>query len=452
MKVIVVGCTHAGTAAVQEIINQHPETEVTVYERRTDISFLSCGIALYLGGEVHDLDDLFLNHADVLEAQCPNLNFKLQHDVLHINAEHHTIEVEDLVSGEVKVDHYDKLIFTTGSYPVVPPIQGVTIPRVLLCKNYDDAQAIAKAAEKAYQIAIIGGGYIGVELAEAYSHTGHAVALINGVRPLLSHYADAEISQMVRADLQAHGVEMVDETALKFDSDADKVYIQTDQGERSADLGIVCVGFRPMTELLHDQVALNDDDSVHVDDYMQTSDSDIFAAGDAVAVHFNPTGKDAYTPLATNAVRQGKLAGINIFKRRVKYMGTQATSALTLFGKTLASTGLTENYARKSGFDAGAVTLSVNYRPDFMATTTPVVMRLVYDRANRQILGGQLYSEYDVAQSANLLSVMIQNRNTIDDLAYVDMLFNPHYDYPWNYLNLLGQAAVTHAETTTQED
>ncbi|KRM71744.1 FAD-dependent oxidoreductase [Lacticaseibacillus brantae] len=452
MKVIVVGSTHAGTAAVQEIINQHPETEVTVYERRPDISFLSCGIALYLGGEVHNLDDLFLNHADVLEKSAPKLHFQLEHDVTHIDAANHTVTVVDLKTNAQFTDHYDKLVFSAGSYPVIPPLQGVTIPRVLLCKSYDDAVAIHKTAATASKILIIGGGYIGVELAEAYSHSGKAVGLINGVRPLLSHYADQEVSQRVRADLEDHGVTLYDETALKFDGDDHQVFVQTDLGEHQADLAIVCVGFRPMTELLHDQVAMNADDSVHVDDYMQTSNPDIFAAGDAVAVHFNPTGKDAYTPLATNAVRQGKLAGINLFKRRVKYMGTQATSALTLFGKTLASTGLTELYAKKSGFAAEAVTLTVNYRPTFMASTVPVLMRLVFDSANRQILGGQLYSEYDVSQSANLLSVMIQNRNTIDDLAYVDMLFNPHYDYPWHFLNLLGQAAVARADSTTQED
>ena len=453
MKVIVVGCTHAGTAAVQEIITHHPEAEVVVYERRPDIAFLSCGIALYLNGTVTQLDELFTTNVKSLEAFGANVKFELEHDVLDIDATTHEISVQDLGSGRITTDTYDKLIYTAGSFPVVPPIQGVSLPGVLMCKDYNDAQRIYETAKTAHSIMIVGGGYIGVELAEAYSHTGHEVSLINGVRPLLSHYVDASLANLVRLDLESHGVQMLlDEVAMKFDNDGERVFIQTSKGERYADLAVVCVGFQPQTELLHDQVVMNADGSIHVDDYMQTSDPDIFAAGDAVAVHFNPTGKDAYAPLATNAVRQGKLVGRNLFGKRVKYMGTQATSALTLYDKTLAATGLTLVRAKTSGFNAAAVTMTVNYRPTFMPSTVPITMSLVYDKANRQILGAQLYSQYDIAQSANLISVMIQNRNTIDDLAYVDMLFNPHYDYPWNYLNLLGQEAVEQADSQTQED
>jgi NADPH-dependent 2,4-dienoyl-CoA reductase/sulfur reductase-like enzyme len=213
-----------------------------------------------------------------------------------------------------------------------------------------------------------------------------------------------------------------------------------------ADLAVVCVGFRAMTELLEGQVATNPDGSLHVNEYMQTSDPDIYAGGDAVAVHFNPTGHDSYAPLATNAVRQGKLAGRNVFGNTVRYMGTQSTSAMRLYNKTLACTGMTYQRARAEGFNAASVTLTDSYRPEFMADAYPVTMVLVYDRDNRRILGAQLLSQHDITQSANLVSVMIQNRNTIDDLAYVDMLFNPWYDKPWNYLNLLGQKAVEQAD------
>lgn len=452
MKIAVIGCTHAGTAAVRQIISTHPDATVDVFERRADISFLSCGIALYLEGTVKQLESMMYDSPSALEAAGPNVHVHLRHDVLSIDPKDKMLTVQNMVDQEKFTQHYDKLIFTTGSYPVVPPIQGVSLPRVLMCKNYDDAVAIKKTAENATNIAIIGGGYIGVELAEAYSRTGHGVTFINGVHPLLSHYVDPEISSKVEDELKKHGVTtFLNEVALQFDSDEHSVYIKTDKGERKADLAVVCVGFRPMTELLDDKVVMNADGSIHVNDYMQTSDPDIFAAGDTVAVHFNPTGKDAYAPLATNAVRQGKLAGINVFGNRVKYMGTQSTSALRLYDYSLACTGLTESRAKKLGFHTGAVTLTDNYRGEFMPTTAPVTMRLIYDADNRQILGGQLYSQYDIVQSANLLSVMIQNKNTIDELAYVDMLFNPHYDKPWNYLNLLGQAAVEQADVEAQK-
>lgn len=447
MKIAVVGCTHAGTAAVTQILATHPETTVDVFERRKDISFLSCGIALYLEGTVKRLEDMFYADAAGLEALGPDVHVHLNHDVTEIDAAAHQISVQDMTSQEKYTQTYDKLIMSTGSYPVIPPIQGVNMPRVLMCKTYDDAQAIKETAQDADSIAIIGGGYIGVELAEAYSRTGHKIQFINGVHGVLSHYVDQDLSDIVTKELRDHGVTtFLNETALKFDSDDEHVYIRTTKGERQADLAVVAVGFQPMTELLIDQVDMNDDGSIHVNDYMQTSDPDIYAAGDTVAVHFNPTGRDAYTPLATNAVRQGKLAGVNVFGNKIKYMGTQSTSAMRIYDYTLACSGMTAARARKDGFNVGAVTYTDNYRGEFMPTTTPVTMRLVWDQDNRQILGGQLISKYDISQSANLLSVMIQNKNTIDDLAYVDMLFNPHYDRPWNYLNLLGQAAVAQAE------
>ncbi|MFD1392353.1 FAD-dependent oxidoreductase [Lacticaseibacillus jixianensis] len=449
MKIAVVGCTHAGTAAVVQIATEHPEATVDVYERRGDISFLSCGIALYLEGTVTDPQTLFYASKESLEALGPNIHVHLRHDVLSVDAKHHSLAIQDMTNRQKYSATYDKLIVSTGSYPVVPPIQGVSVPRVLMCKNYDDALAIKATAQNARRIAVIGGGYIGVEIAEAYSRIGHEILFINGVHHLLSHYVDVPLAKEVEAELGRHGVDAhLQEVALKFDSDQDHVYITTDKQEWQADLAVVCVGFQPMTELVDGQVNMNADGSIHVNDYMQTSSPDIYAAGDTVAVHFNPTHRDAYAPLATNAVRQGKLAAINLFGNKVRYMGTQATSALRLYDKTLACTGLTLARAQKAGFDAAAVDLVDHYRPEFMPSTARLSMRLVYDRSNRRILGGQLFSQYDVAQSANLLSVMIQNHNTIDELAYVDMLFNPYYDRPWNYLNLLGQKAVEQADAT----
>ena len=169
MKVVVVGCTHAGTAAVRELLMRHPETEVDVFERREDISFLSCGIALYLEGTVGRLEDMFYATPASLEALGPNVHVHLKHDVLSIDGAGHVIVAEDLKTGTQQHYPYDKLIMTTGSYPVIPPVSGVSVPRVLMCKSYDDARRIKESAKDAETIAIVGGGYIGVELAEAYS-------------------------------------------------------------------------------------------------------------------------------------------------------------------------------------------------------------------------------------------------------------------------------------------
>ncbi|UQS86201.1 FAD-dependent oxidoreductase (plasmid) [Nicoliella spurrieriana] len=445
MKVIVIGCTHAGTFAVKEILKEHPDAQVTVYERNDNISFLSCGIALYLDGKVSDPQGLFYSNPKELSELGANV--QMLHDVKSVDTTAKQIEVEDLDSKKVTTESYDKLVVTTGSRPVLPPIEGVDNKNVYFCKNWHDAQVLfEKARGKDQRITIVGSGYIGAELAEAYSNHGHAVNLVDTNDRVMSKYFDKKFTDEIEDSYKQHGVKLfLGQRVAKFAGD-DELTITTDKGEIKSDMAILCVGFKPNTDLLKGQVDMLPNGAIKTNDYMQTSNPDVFGAGDSVAVHYNPTNTDAYIPLATNAVRQGILVGKNLEKPTVKYMGTQSSSGLELYGNAIVSTGLTMENAKRQGVKASEVIIEDNYRPEFMPTTTPVLMSLVYDPDTRRILGGALMSKYDISQSANTLSVCIQNRNTIDDLAMVDMLFQPNFDRPFNYLNILGQAAQAQAD------
>ena len=199
---------------------------------------------------------------------------------------------------------------------------------------------------------------------------------------------------------------------------------------------------RPSTELLKDKVDMLPNGAIIVDDYMRTSNPDIFAAGDSCAVNYNPNGGHAYIPLATNAVRMGFLVGKNIFEPKMKYRGTQSTSGLHLFGFNIGSTGVTDSSSKAFGLETKSVLFEDFYRPEFMPTNEKILMRLVYEKDTLRIVGGQVMSKYDVTQSANTLSLAIQGRMTIEDLALVDFFFQPHFDRPWNYLNLLAHKAL----------
>lgn len=442
MKVIVVGCTHAGTAAVEQILESHPEAEVTVYERDDNISFLSCGIALYLGNRVKHLEDMFYSSPADLEQLGAKVYMK--HDVLKIDAKNKRIMCEDLTTHKIINDTYDKLIMTTGSMVAVPPITGISDTKILMCKSYAQAQAIYETAKNHRNITIVGAGYIGVELAESYANTEHEVTLIQSRDQLLNNYLDIDMAENVVTLLKEHDVKVfLNERVTGFTrDDNDQVLIETNQGQHHADLVIVCTGFIANTELLRGQVKMDRHGAIVINEYTQTSDPDIYAAGDACTVNFNPTGKPTYIPLATNAIRQGALAGVNVFGNTQKYMGTQATSAMELFGYTVASTGLTLKNALAHGINADSVTYHDNYRPAYMPTTDMLTLKLIYNKDNHLILGAQLFSKHEVAQSANTISVCIQNQNTIEQLAFMDMLFQPNYDNPFNYLNIVAQMAV----------
>lgn len=443
MKTIVIGCTHAGTSAVKSILNNQPGMEVVVYERNDNVSFLSCGIALYVGDVVKDAQSLFYSDPEELTALGAQVN--MEHNVLEVDEVNKTVTVLNMLTNETLVDSYDKLVLATGSWPIEPPIPGVEAENILLCKNYNQALEIFKRKQDAENVVIVGGGYIGIELVEAFHDTGKKVTLIDGLDRVLNKYLDKEFTDILENDFREKGITLaLDQTVTSFEKDDNgKVKaVNTPEGRFEADLVIMCVGFRPNNELMKDKIDTLPNGAIKVNKFMQTSNPDIYAAGDNVAVHYNPTQDQTYIPLATNAVRMGSLVGYNILEDKIAYRGTQGTSGLYLFGFNIGSTGLTVGSAEHFGIEVDSVVLEDNYRPEFMPTTEKVLMKLVYRKDNKKIVGGQLMSKYDITQSANTLSLAIQNGMTVEDLAYVDFFFQPHFDRPWNYLNLLAQAAL----------
>lgn len=444
MKVVIIGCTHAGTITASQVFSQHPDAEVTIYEKNDNVSFLSCGIATYLGGVAKSIDDMFYSSPEALAQLGAAVH--MQHEVTAVDLKKKTLKVKNLVSGEESEDYYDKLMVTTGSWPVIPNLPGIDDPNVYLCKNYNHAKKLFEVAKNAQKIVVIGGGYIGVELVEAYSKQDKQVTLIDGNDRLLSKYYDAKYTDIVTKDFEDHQVTLAfDELVAGFEHKDQGVVVKTNKGSYDADIAILCIGFRPNTGLFKDQLEFNADGSIKTNAYMQTSDPDVYGAGDSVAVHYNPTNQEAYVPLATNAVRQGIIAGTNLYGNTMTYMGTQSTSGLQLYDNSMSSTGMTLESARAAGFDADAVTFEDNYRPEFMPTNAKVIGTVVWDRSNNQILGAQFMSKLDISMYANAVSVMIQNHNTINFMAMVDMLFQPNFDRPFNFINLLGQQAVAKA-------
>lgn len=445
MKIAIVGCTHAGTIVANQVLTNHPDTEVTIYEKNDNVSFLSCGIATYLGGVATNIEDMFYSSPAALRELGATV--KMEHEVTNADLKSKRLTVKDLKTGATTVDTYDKLVVTTGSWPVIPPLKGIDSDHVYLCKNYNHAKALFEEAKDVQRIAVIGGGYIGIELVEAYSKQGKAVTLIDGNDRFMSKYFDRSYTDTVSEDLLDHGVQLeLGQRITGFvDHGQDGVTVQTDQGSYDVDLAILCIGFRPNTGLFTGQLAMADNGAIKTNQYLQTSDPDVYGAGDAVLVHFNPTDQEAYVPLATNAIRQGILAGTNLFGNQMAYLGTQSTSGLELYGRTLVATGLTLEQAQAAGLDAAAVTFEDFYRPEFMPDNHKVRGTVVWNQQNRQILGAQFMSKKDISAYANVVSVMIQNHNTINLMAMVDMLFQPNFDRPFNFINLLGQQAVAQA-------
>ena len=442
MKVAVIGCTHAGTAAILNLKRIYPDSDVTVFERNDNISFLSCGIALYVGGVVKDAQGLFYCSPDKLKEL--NVDTKMRHNVESADIKGKKIIAKNLETG-VETEHaFDKLIITSGSWPIIPRIEGIDSNNILLSKNFDHSNAIIDAAKDAKKVVVVGAGYIGVELVEAFNDQGKEVILVDAEDRILNKYLDKDFSDIAEKTFTEKGIKIAtSEKVIKFESVNGEVSkVITDKNEYEADMVIMCVGFRPNTEIFKGQLDMLPNGAINVDEYMRTSDKDVMAAGDCCSVFFNPTREHMYIPLATNAVRMGTLAAINIVENKIKHPGTQGTSGIKIYENNMASTGITEEIAKQLGIDADFVYAVDNYRPEFMPTYEKVTLKVVFEKESRRILGAQLTSKADLTQSINTISVCIQNNMTIDQLAFVDFFFQPHYNKQWNFINLAGLNAL----------
>jgi len=442
MKIAVIGCTHAGTAAISNMIKLYPNATINVYEKNDNISFLSCGIALHVSGVVKDANGLFYCTPEELTEL--GVNMFMKHEVLDVNVEEKTLVARNLVTNEMINETFDKLVIATGSWPVIPNIEGIKMENILLCKNFHHANTIIEKAKDAKNIVVVGAGYIGIELVEAFEMSGKNVTLIDGESRILSKYLDESFTEIIEEDFQNRDIRLaLGETVTRFVGSEEKVTaVETTNGTYEADLVILCIGFQPNTHLVKGQIDMLENGAIKVDEYMRTSNQDVFAAGDSCAIRYNPTGQHAYIPLATNAVRMGTLVAKNLMKPTIRYMGTQGTSGIRIFDQNIATTGLTEMMALRMGMNVNSITILEHDRPEFMPTYEDIRLKVVYEENTKRIIGAQVMSKVDVTQSINTLSVCIQNKMTTDELGFVDFFFQPHYNKPWNFLNQAGLQAL----------
>ncbi|MEF2737820.1 MAG: FAD-dependent oxidoreductase [Bifidobacterium choerinum] len=440
--VAIIGCTHAGTFAATSILHAHPDWDVQVFERNATVSFLSCGIALWVGDHVSDPKKMFYSSPAQLEAAGATMHMRT--DVTDVHVAEKTLEYRDLETGDTATLPFDKLVVTTGSRPVVPSIPGIDSKRVQLCKNWDDAVELKERSTDAKSVVVVGAGYIGAELAEQFSDVGVETTLVDAADRVLANNFDKPITDQVEERYRAHGVTLaLGEKVVAFrDDEDDTVTVVTDQGEYTAQFAVLAIGFLPNTDLVRGQLDMMDNGAIITNDYMQSSVPYVYAAGDSATILYNPTGAHDYIPLATNAVRQGMLVGANIERPTRKYMGTQATSAVQLYDLSLSASGLTQGDADRRGMDIRSTELVEDYRPAFMTTTAPVTSILTWDPSTRLVKGAQFCSSVDVSGAANAVSVAIQARFTIDILANVDFLFQPNFDQPIYYVGAIAAKAV----------
>lgn len=441
MKVVVVGINHAGTSAIRTLLAQGQDLEINAYDRNTNISFLGCGIALAVGGVVKNPQDLF--YCDEVRLEDMGANVHMEHDVIGIDTDKKEVRVKNLKTGEEFSDSYDKLVYATGSWPIdIPGIakENQELENVMMCKLYQHAEElIRKADEPGIQsVAVIGAGYIGIELAEAYRHKGKRVTLIDVQDRVIPRYFDKEFTNLLEADMNRAGITMaMGERVVDFKGENGAVKsVVTDKAEYPADLVIKCIGFKPNSELLP-KADKTKNGAIIVNSKMETSIPDVYAIGDTVALYHAALKTHQQVALATNAVKTGLAAAFSICGiDGVDVPSVAGTNAICVFENNLASTGLSEEAALAAGMDVATSYIEDADRPEFMNEYGVTRIKLVYEKDTLRLVGAQIgsHGEINHTEVIYFLALAIQQELTLTRIAFTDVYFLPHFNKPFNFI------------------
>ncbi len=440
-KIVVIGANHAGTAAVNTILDNYKGHEVVVYDKNSNISFLGCGMALWIGNQISGSDGLFYSNKETLEGKGAKVN--MEADVRNIDFDKKIVYVT-LKDGTEVEESYDKLILATGSLPIIPNIPGKDLDNVQQVKLFQDAQEVIKklADDSIKKVTVVGAGYIGVELAEAFERHGKEVVMIDMEdRPLPSYY-DPEFSEMMADNLKKHNIKLAfGEGVKEIVGDGKVQKVVTDKNEYESDMAILSIGFRPNVALGQGKLEQFRNGAYIVNKKQETSQKDVYAIGDCATVYDNSINDINYIALATNAVRSGIVAAHNVCGTELESAGVQGSNGINIFELKMVSTGLNYVKAKALGINATYTDFKDTQKAGFMEIDNPEVsIRIVYDKDTRVIVGAQVASEHDMSMGIHMFSLAVQEKVTIDKLALLDIFFLPHFNQPYNYITM---AALT---------
>lgn len=435
-KIIVIGANHAGTAAINTILDNYKDQEVVVFDANSNISFLGCGMALWIGKQIDGPEGLFYSSKEILEEKGAKIYMETMVD--HIDYKNKVVYAKGKDGNEYE-ESFDKVILATGSLPILPDIEGANLKNVQQVKLYQNAQDVIEKLndDSLKNIVVVGGGYIGVELAEAFERCGKQVTLVDCASTCLSAYYDETFTNLMNQNLSEHGITLAyNEKVIRLEGNEKVEKVVTDKNEYKADMVILAIGFKPNNRLGKDDLTLFKNGAYLVDKTQKTSLDDVYAIGDCATVYDNSIDDVNYIALATNAVRSGIIAAHNVCGTHLEGIGVQGSNGISIYGLHMVSTGLTLSKAKKFGYDALATSLHDYQKPGFIKQNEMVDIEIVYDKTSRRILGAQIASRYDISMGIHMFSLAIQEKVSIDQLKLLDIFFLPHFNQPYNYITM----------------
>ena len=441
MKVVIVGGVAGGATAAARIRRLDEAAEIIVFERSGYISYANCGLPYYIGDVIRDPEELTLQTPESFFSRF-RVVMKVRHEVTGIQPERKTVSVKDLETGVEFEESYDKLVLSPGAKPTQPRLPGTGIDKLFTLRTVEDTLRIKEHINKHHpkSAVLAGGGFIGLELAENLRELGMEVTIVQRPKQLMNPF-DADMAAMIHGEMRRHGVRLVlGQTVEGFAEKGGGVdVLLKDNGPLHADMVVLAIGVTPDTALAKEAgLELGLKDSIVVDDRMETSVPDIYAAGDAVQVKHSVTGEDVLLSLAGPANKQGRIIADNICGGDSRYTGSQGSSVIKVFDMTAAVTGINEVHGRKAGLDVDTVILSPMSHAGYYPGGRVMTVKVVFEKGTYRLLGAQIVGYEGVDKRIDVLATAIHAGLKATELKDLDLAYAPPYSSAKDPVNMAG--------------
>ncbi|HPP34506.1 MAG TPA: FAD-dependent oxidoreductase [Ignavibacteriales bacterium] len=442
-KILIIGGVAAGATAAARARRLDENAEITIIEKGPFVSFANCGLPYFISGDIKRRAKLLLQTPEGFLGRY-NVNVLINTEAIDIKRDEKKVVVK--TAEGTKELEYDKLILAQGGSPIIPDIEGVNNDNVFKLWTIPDMDRIHKFIEQNQpkNAVVVGGGFIGIEIAEAFKARGMNVTIVELANQVMPN-VDFEFGAMVKSVLEENGVNVL--TGVKIDKITGNKAILSNNTEIDADLILFSIGVKPENILAKNAgLEVSQSGAVIVDEYMRTSDPDIYAAGDMVEILHKVSGRKSRIPLAGPANRQGRIAASNALGMNLKYNGALGTSVIKIFDYTLSFTGLSEKFASQCDFNVGVAYTFKDNQVTYYPGGTQLAFKLVYDKSTNKIIGAQAFGIKGVEKRIDVIATALQAKMSLEDLAELDLAYAPPYNSandPVNIAAFVGQNNIS---------
>lgn len=448
LSIVIIGGEAAGMSAAAKARRVAKDATITVYEQSDVISFGACGLPYYVGDFFADAGEMSEFSPEQFAAR--GIDVRTRHQVTKIDPDRQCVHVHNLASGEYFEQPYDRLLIATGAEPIIPAVPGLEAGlkdgRVYCVKTMNDGIHLKETITNPQirEVAIIGAGYIGLEMAEALERQGKSVRLIESAdRPLAGTF-DQEIAEWVMETLTKEGIRCHWQESVQSLTEGDdhRVVLTTDKGQYPADLVVLCTGVRPNTGFLSG-LGLNRlaNGAIVTDDQGKTNLPAIYAAGDCATVPHGQLNKPVWIPLATYANKMGRLAGEVMAGLDKRFPGAYGAACVKVLSLEAGRVGLSEREAKEQGIDYQTVVIKDKDHTNYYPGQSDILVKLVYESSSKKLLGGQIVGGCGAVLRVDALAAAIKGGLTTEDLGMMDFCYAPPFSRTWDVLNVAGNVA-----------